>query len=211
MSGVVPPTDSLSSRRRANETLDWLTARGIAWEPGFPHTATYRRKPVGEGRAIVDALFAHAERLGVDVQYEAAARSLVQDGSGRVVGVRALGPDGFHEYAARTEHVPVRLTLAASGIEALVHVERGRSTRQFVVGATGLADDCRLTFTVAQATDAYDQRSRYAHGTTVRAAPPQVLIDLEGVLRAAISKALLDTTYGAVFASDASIRARFPL
>ena len=34
---------------RAAETLDWLTARGISWEPGFPHTATYRRKPAGGG------------------------------------------------------------------------------------------------------------------------------------------------------------------
>jgi hypothetical protein len=117
----------------------------------------------------------------------------------------------FHEYAARTEHVPVRLTLAASGIEALVHVERVRSTRQFVVGAVGLANDCGVAFTEAQATDAYDQRSRYAHGVTVRAAVPQVLIDLEAVLRMAIRRALLDPTYAAVFVSDTSIRARFPL
>jgi hypothetical protein len=117
----------------------------------------------------------------------------------------------FHEYAARVEHVPVRLTLAASGIEALVHVERIRSTRQFVAGATGLAIDCGLTFTEAQAADAYDQRSRYAHGATVRAAPPQIMIDLETVLRAAIRRALLDPTYGAVFGSDASVRARLPL
>jgi hypothetical protein len=117
----------------------------------------------------------------------------------------------FHEYAARTEHVPVRLTLAVTGIEALVHVDRERSTRQFVVGATGLSNDCGLAFTDAQATDAYDQRSRYAHGQTVRAAPPQVLIDLEEVLRAAIKRALLDAAYSAVFADDAAIRARFPL
>jgi hypothetical protein len=117
----------------------------------------------------------------------------------------------LHEYAARTEQVAVRLTLVASGIEALVHVERVRSTRQFVAGATGLANDCGLTFTAAQAEDAYDHRSRYAHGATVRAAPPQVLIDLEAVLRGSIRRALLDAPYGVVFATDATIRARFPL
>jgi hypothetical protein len=117
----------------------------------------------------------------------------------------------FHEYAARTEHVPVRLALAAAGIEALVHVERTRSTRQFVVGAAGMAIDCGLRFTEAQAADAYDHRSTYAHGVTVRAAPPPVLIELESVLRSAIRMALLDATYAAVFITDAAIRARFPL
>ena len=117
----------------------------------------------------------------------------------------------FHEYAARTEHVPVRLTLVATGIEALVHLETVRSTRQFVVGATGLASDCGLTFTATQASDAYDQRSRCAHGATVLAAPPPVLIELEAVLRAALRRALLDPAYAGVFLSDANIRTRFPL
>ncbi len=53
------------------------------------------------GRAVVDALFACAERLRVETRYETAVRSLLQDDSGRVVGVRALGRDGFHEYGAR--------------------------------------------------------------------------------------------------------------
>jgi tricarballylate dehydrogenase len=86
---------------RAAETLDWLTAHGVAWEPGFPHTATYRRKPVGGGLAVVDALFARAARLGVAVRYETAARSLLQDDAGQVVGVRALGPEGFRTWRAR--------------------------------------------------------------------------------------------------------------
>jgi tricarballylate dehydrogenase len=86
---------------RAAETLDWLTALGISWEPGFPHTATYRRKPVGGGLAVVDALFARAERLGVEVRYETAARSLLQDDAGHVVGIRALGPEGFRNWSAR--------------------------------------------------------------------------------------------------------------
>jgi hypothetical protein len=49
----------------------------------------------------------------------------------------------FFEYAARTEHVPIRLTLTAAGIEALVHVERIQSTRQFVVGANGAREGLR--------------------------------------------------------------------
>ncbi|MCC6178934.1 MAG: FAD-dependent tricarballylate dehydrogenase TcuA [Chloroflexi bacterium] len=85
----------------AVESLEWLTARGISWAPGFPHTATYRRKPLGGGLAIVDGLFARAEELGISIQYETAARSLVQDERGRVTGVRALGPNGFATFTAR--------------------------------------------------------------------------------------------------------------
>ena len=55
------------------------------------------------------------------------------------------------------------------------------------------------------------RRSRYAHGQTVRAAPPQVLVDVEAVLRAALKRTLLDPAYAGIFATDAGIRAKFPL
>jgi hypothetical protein len=118
----------------------------------------------------------------------------------------------FFEYAARTEHVPIRLTLVAAGIEALVHVEKIRSTKQFVVGAMGLARDSGITYTQEQAVDAYDRRSRYAHGASIRAvAAPPMLIALEDVLRNALRRAILDTSYGQIFNDDVAIRARFPL
>jgi hypothetical protein len=107
--------------------------------------------------------------------------------------------------------VPIRLSLAAAGIEALVHVERHRSTRQFVVGATGLARDCGIAYTEAEAVDAYDQRSRYAHGASVRAAAAPVLIALEDILRRALVRAMLDVSYSQMFNTDAAIRGRFPL
>lgn len=86
---------------RAAETVGWLTERGVGWEPGFPHTATYRRRPRGGGKGLLDALYPHAEAIGVDVRYDTAARELIQDERGRIVGVRALSPDGFVDvYAA---------------------------------------------------------------------------------------------------------------
>jgi len=117
----------------------------------------------------------------------------------------------FHEYASRTEHIPVRLTLAVTGIEALVHVERQRSTRQFVAGLCGLSADVGLTFSEDDAFNAYDQRSRSAHGTTVQAEASPLLIEVEVTLRAGLKRALVDLNYGATFADDASIRRRFPL
>jgi tricarballylate dehydrogenase len=98
---------------QAAPAIAWLTAHGVTWARGFPHTATYRRKPTGGGRALVDALFSAAEAAGVRIRYEAAARDLMQDSRGRVVGARALGPDGFVDFLARSGVV-----LATGGYQA---------------------------------------------------------------------------------------------
>lgn len=116
-----------------------------------------------------------------------------------------------YEYAARTEHVPVRWTLTATAIEALTHVERFRSTHQFVRGATGLAAMCGIGFSEADAKDAYHERSSYAHGATVGPASPPLLVLMENLVRAALRKGLLDPAFASTFDSDASVRASFPL
>ncbi len=86
----------------AAEAVDWLTAHGVRWSAGFPHTATYRRRPEGGGRGLVETLFAALERRpNVAIRYETAARSLLQAANGAVVGVRALGPAGFLDAHAR--------------------------------------------------------------------------------------------------------------
>jgi hypothetical protein len=117
----------------------------------------------------------------------------------------------FHEYCTRTEHVPVRFALAVTALEALVHVERFRSTRQFVAGIRGLASDCGVAFGEDVAAEVYDHRSRYAHGVSVRNEAIPLLTDVETLLRVALHRLLLDPSYSAMFDSDDSIRSRFPL
>lgn len=85
----------------AAEGVAWLTERGVRWSLGFPHTATYRRRPESGGLGLLDALYAHAERIGVACRYDTAARELRQDVAGRVTGLRAIGPAGYVDYAAR--------------------------------------------------------------------------------------------------------------
>lgn len=85
---------------QARGSVDWLSELGVEWEPGFPHTATYRRRPRGGGLGVLDTLYPKAEELGVEFRYETAARSLHQDERGRVSGVRALGPAGFVDLMA---------------------------------------------------------------------------------------------------------------
>jgi tricarballylate dehydrogenase len=102
---------------RAADAVDWLTERGVRWEAGFPHTATYRLRPSGGGKGLLDVLYAHAEDVGVDIRYDTAARELLQDQRGRIVGVRALATDGFVEIFA-----PGGVILACGSYQANVEM-----------------------------------------------------------------------------------------
>ncbi len=97
----------------AADVVDWLTEMGIAWEKGYPNVAGYRRQPVGGGWQLVDTLYKHLERGGVHVAYETAAETLLTNRSGRVVGVRALEPEGYTDIQARGGVV-----IASGGFEA---------------------------------------------------------------------------------------------
>lgn len=100
--------------RSAGPTLAWLRGHGIVFgavTTGFITTSTTRLAPVGGGLALVETLTEAATRLGVDFHYRTAARDLVRDGDGAVVGVRAV----------RGENEPVefhgRVVLACGGFE----------------------------------------------------------------------------------------------
>ena len=93
--------------------VDWLTELGVEWEKGYPHIRGYRRQPVGGGHALVKRLFGHLESAQVNVAYETAAEKLLTDQKGRVVGVRALEPDGYTDVMARGGVV-----IASGGFEA---------------------------------------------------------------------------------------------
>lgn len=101
----------------AREAIDWLSELGVSWEKGFPHTATYRRRPTGGGQGVLDALYARAGEMGVRFLYSTPVRSLHQDATGRVTGVLALGPDGFVDVEARGGVI-----LACGGFQANVEM-----------------------------------------------------------------------------------------
>ncbi|MBA2452175.1 MAG: FAD-dependent tricarballylate dehydrogenase TcuA [Chloroflexia bacterium] len=101
----------------APDAIDWLSERGVSWEKGFPHTATYRRRPSGGGKAVLDALYAAAAERGVQFLYETGARTLIQGTNGRVVGVRAIGSQGYIDVLGRGGVV-----LACGGFQANVEM-----------------------------------------------------------------------------------------
>lgn len=79
---------------KAGPTLQWLKTFGVRFDtqPGyFITTCTTRLNPVGGGLALVEALAAAAEKAGASFFYRTTARRLLQDDSGKVVGLEAYG------------------------------------------------------------------------------------------------------------------------
>lgn len=74
-------------------TIRWLQELGVRFDflpTQFLTKSQPRLLPVGGGLALVEALAARAEQLGVQFFYETTARELVGDGPDRIVGVRAV-------------------------------------------------------------------------------------------------------------------------
>ncbi len=75
-------------------TLHWLRDIGVRFDwvqTPFVTQSTSRMGPVGGGWALVEALTARAEALGVEFFFETTARHLLQDDTGAVIGVSAVG------------------------------------------------------------------------------------------------------------------------
>lgn len=75
----------------AGETIAWLQGMGVRFEflpTQFLTKSQPRLLPVGGGQALVEALAARAEQLGVRFFYETTAVGLQQDTSGRVTGLK---------------------------------------------------------------------------------------------------------------------------
>ncbi len=97
----------------AGPALRWLEGFGVRWDflpTYFPYQSTTRIAPVGGGLALVEALAAEAERRGAAIFYEAAARGLVRNDEGEIVGVEAV-------QRGRPRRFTGRVVLASGGFE----------------------------------------------------------------------------------------------
>jgi tricarballylate dehydrogenase len=96
-------------------TVGWLKSFGIRFDflPTYFITACQpRMAPIGGGLALVEALASWAENNGGQFFYQTTARSLIQNDSGAVIGVRAVGP-GHKSVELRAPAV----VLASGGFE----------------------------------------------------------------------------------------------
>ena len=97
----------------AGPALRWLEGFGVRWDflpTYFPYQSTTRIAPVGGGLALVEALAAEAERRGATMLYETAARGLVRNDEGEIVGVEAV-------QHGRPRRFLGRVVLASGGFE----------------------------------------------------------------------------------------------
>src|SRR5512138_937814 len=73
--------------RESKEMLAWIVEQGVRFQPSLGGTLSLGRTNsffLGGGRAMLNALYLTAERLGVDVEYEAEVIDLdVEDGAFR--------------------------------------------------------------------------------------------------------------------------------
>src|SRR5919199_2192552 len=66
--------------RESEDFAEWMTAHGVQWQRplrGTLHLARTNRFFLGGGKAVVNAYYATAERLGVEISYEAEVDDLL--------------------------------------------------------------------------------------------------------------------------------------
>jgi tricarballylate dehydrogenase len=121
--GMADPELAETLVSRAYPTVLWMKDRGLRWVLLYGRQA-YRvggilrfwggmiAEGIGGGAGISDRLFELAAEQGCTVRYEAKARKLLTDRTGRVTGVTVRLPDGDHDVEAGA------VVLACGGFEA---------------------------------------------------------------------------------------------
>lgn len=93
---VTDPEFLATFTREAVPAVQWLKEMGVRYIPAvMPQLSTRSETPIicpsGGGLAMMEALMAKAHQGGVKFFYDTAARSLIEDETGAIVGVRAAG------------------------------------------------------------------------------------------------------------------------
>jgi tricarballylate dehydrogenase len=120
----------------SKDILNWIVEQGVRWQPSLGGTLSLGRTNsffLGGGRAMLNALYLTAEKLGVEVRYEAEVTDLVIE-DGMFLGARLKQPvDGTTEVRAST------LVAAAGGFEANIEWLReywGEAADNFLIRGT---------------------------------------------------------------------------
>jgi tricarballylate dehydrogenase len=112
-------TDEVLARLVIQHSIDieaWMMAHGVRWQPplhGTLHLARTNVFMLGGGKAMLNALYLTAEKLGVRIAYDARATSLSIAGN-TFEAARVCLDDGEQDVRARA------LVVAAGGFEANV-------------------------------------------------------------------------------------------
>jgi hypothetical protein len=134
------------------------------------------------------------------------------------------------EHSARRRYDFDALITIVAGLEALLNTGRRQNTKQFVQRAPDLATELGASgVSRAMARRLYDNRSEPAHGRRLSLVPgprpgqpppdfdqvlPQALRELallQDLLRSAVRRCIEDPAFAQHFASDESVRAKWPV
>src|SRR3954467_8239565 len=111
-------TDEVLARhmiRESKDILNWIVEQGVRWQPSLGGTLSLGRTNsffLGGGRAMLNALYLTAEKLGVEVEYDAEVTDLVIE-DGMFLAARLKRP-----IKGETEIRATSLVAAAGGFEA---------------------------------------------------------------------------------------------
>src|ERR1700754_13758 len=89
--------------RESKDMLNWIVEQGIRWQPSLGGTLSLGRTNsffLGGGRAMLNALYLTAERLGIDILYESPAVALDIE-NGRFRSATLHTPEGDRVVRAR--------------------------------------------------------------------------------------------------------------
>ena len=108
---------------KSYDTLLWMKEQGLKWDIDpihaykrggglfYPSTQPFLQAS-GSGEGLVEQLYGIVEKRGIDVLYDTAARELILNEEGRVIGVFAKQIDGFIRIDAKN------IILACGGFQA---------------------------------------------------------------------------------------------
>jgi tricarballylate dehydrogenase len=137
---AIPDTEVIGNfAEQVPPTIKWLQSVGVKFEflPTQFLTATQPRLlPVGGGAALVDALAAQAEKLGVTFFYYTTARRLLLNDDGVVTGLFA------QQKGTQSVRFHGKVVLACGGFEGDFAGDAGVEERgDFIGRGEGVADD----------------------------------------------------------------------
>ena len=109
--GLADPELTRIFVERSLDTIVWMKQQGVRWtlNPGLAYEKEGRLfypvgnaniQVIGAGKGLVEMLYASAERKGVEILYDTAARKLSLNADGSVAGVSARGAGGLLELDA---------------------------------------------------------------------------------------------------------------
>src|ERR1700731_2201388 len=119
----------------SKDVLDWIVKQGVRWQPSLGGTLSLGRTNsffLGGGRAMLNALYLTAERLGVDILYDAEGVDLEID-NGMFLSATLKQGDGHASAKASA------LVAAAGGFEANIEWLKqywGEAAHNFLIRGT---------------------------------------------------------------------------